>query len=69
MNTSERARGPRQADDSILEGIPTPEEIRQKMAANAEENRVLRSLYRVSRRLAERQRQAAETRQGVDDED
>jgi hypothetical protein len=47
-----------------LDGIPTPEEIRQEMAKNAEQNRVLRSLYRVSRRLSDRKRQTAETRQG-----
>ncbi len=53
MNTSPRERGPRQADHSILDGIPTPEEIRREMTTNAERNRVLRSLYRVSRRLQE----------------
>ena len=65
MNTSTRDRGPRQADGSILDGIPTPEEIRQEMAKNAEQNRVLRSLYRLARRLSDRKRQAGENRQGV----
>ncbi len=68
MNTPTRNHGPRQAHGSILDGIPTPEEIRQEMAKNAEHNRVLRSLYRLSRRVSERKRQAAENRQGVGDE-
>lgn len=68
MNTPTREPRQRQADGSILDGIPTPEEIRQEMAKNAEENRVLRSLYRVSRRVSDRKRQAAEHRQGVADE-
>ena len=65
MNTPTRNQGPRQADGSVLNGIPTPEEIRQEMAKNAECNRVLRSLYRLSRRVSDRKRQAADDRQGV----
>lgn len=53
------------ADGSILDAIPTPDEIREAMSRNADENRVLRSLYRVSRRVAERKRQTADARQGV----
>jgi hypothetical protein len=65
MNTSTQDRGQRQADGSIFDGIPTPEEIRQEMAKNAEQNRILRSLYRVARRLPDRKRQAAERRRRV----
>ena len=53
---------------SIVDTIPSPEDIRAEIVANSERNRVLRSLYRLSRRLAERKRKAAETRQGVSDE-
>ena len=35
----------------ILESVPTPDEIRQRMNRNAEENRLLRSLYQLSRRI------------------
>ena len=52
MNTKAREPGP-QPDGSILDAIPTPEEIRRRMVRNSEENRVLRSLFRVSRRLQE----------------
>ncbi len=52
MNTTTREPD-RQADGSILDAIPTPEEIRRRMVRNSEENRILRSLYRVSRRLQE----------------
>jgi hypothetical protein len=55
MNTTAREPGG-QADGSILDAIPTPEEIRRRMVRNSEENRVLRSLFRVSRRLQEQAR-------------
>lgn len=57
-----------QAGGSLLDAIPTPDEIREQMSRNAHENRFLRSLYRLSRRLAERKHQAANSRQAVADE-
>ena len=60
MNSPTQSQGQREVGVSILDDIPTPAEIRQEMAKNAERNRILRSLYRLSRRLSDRTRQAGQ---------
>jgi len=64
MQTDEKARGQRLGRISPLEAVPTSEAIRDRMTQNAEENRILRSLYRLARRIETRKRQDAEERQG-----
>jgi hypothetical protein len=67
MQTDERPRGRRVADTSPLDAVPAPEAIRDRMTQNAEENRVLRSLFRLARRIESRKAKQAENRQGVAD--
>lgn len=45
---------------SPLASLPTPEAIRERMNRNVEENRQLRSLFILSRRVREQSRQSAE---------
>lgn len=68
MPTNERPRGPRLADASPLDAVPTPEAIRDRMTRNAEENRVLRSLFRLARRIESRKAKQTGNRQGVANE-
>lgn len=65
MSTSKQDHARTQTAGSVLDLIPTPDEIRDQMRRNAEDNRVLRTLFRLSRRLADRNRHATEQRQGV----
>lgn len=39
--------------DSPLKAVPSPDVIRERIIRNSEENRYLRSLYKLSRRLRE----------------
>ena len=55
--------GDGRADDSPLAAIPSPEEIRKRMTRNADENRILRSLYRLARRVESYEQEAAEAGQ------
>lgn len=52
---SERAQRP--SINSPLEAIPKPEDIRERIVRNSQEGRLLRSLYRLSRRIAEQSKQ------------
>lgn len=65
MHTDERPIVRRLADTSPLDAVPTPETIRDRMTRNAEENRVLRSLFRLARRIEFRKAKQTENRQGV----
>jgi len=65
MHTDDRPSARRLADTSPLDAVPTPEAIRDRMARNAEENRVLRSLFRVAWRIESRKAKQTENRQGV----
>lgn len=51
---------PSKADDSLLESIPTPEQVRKRLVQNSRESRLLRSLYKLSQRVAEQQSQVRE---------
>jgi hypothetical protein len=42
---------------SPLESVPPPEVVRERIIRNAEEGRLLRSLYRLARRVAERRKE------------
>jgi hypothetical protein len=37
--------------ESLLSKVPSPDEIRRRLHENAAENRLLRSLWRISRRI------------------
>lgn len=65
MHTDEKPSGRRLADTSPLDAVPTPEVIRDRMTRNAEENRVLRSLFRLARRIESRKAKQADNRQEV----
>ncbi len=52
------------AGNSVLEAIPSPDVIRDRMTNNAAENRILRSLYRLAKRIESYRRQAAQDRKG-----
>lgn len=65
MQTDKRLGGRQRADTSPLDAVPTAEAIRDRMTRNAEENRVLRSLFRLARRIESRKAKQAGNRQGV----
>ena len=67
MHSTAKDRGQRLAGASLLDVIPSPDAILDRLSDNAAEGRILRSLYRVARKIESHNQEAAETRQGVAD--
>lgn len=65
MDSTVKDRGQGLACGSLLNAIPSPDEILDRMNDNSAENRILRSLYRVARKIESHNQEAAENRQGV----
>ena len=65
MDSTVKDRGQRPACGSLLEAIPSSDEILDRMNDNSAENRILRSLYRVARKIESHNKEAAEQRQGM----
>ena len=67
MSNSLGSRGQPSARGSLLDLVPTTDEIRRRLTTNAVESRILRSLYRVARRIENHKDQASEDGQGGGD--
>ena len=47
--------------NSVLESIPPPDRVRERLVENAREGRLLRSLYKLSQRIFETREREAST--------
>ena len=47
--------------DSLLESVPPPDQVRERLVENAREGRLLRSLYKLSQRIFETREREAST--------